>query len=166
MDERCNTEEIQQSLVTRSIAQSSSRSSTASSTALKARAKAKAACMKASFAQKEAEMMVEEATVKAKMHILKKEKDAARATAEEAVFVAAVENAEIGSRHDIDLPLSPSNAAQWTSEYVLQHSCGTSELEVGKMIDSKMHRDSAVYDSASMQQRDIIVIILFFLGTQ
>ena len=26
------------------------------------------------------------------------------------------------------------------------------------MIDSKMHRDSAVYDSGSMQQRDIIVI--------
>ena len=39
-------------------------------------------------------------------------------------------------------------------------------LEVGKMIDSKMHRDLAVYDSASMQQRDIIVIILFFLGGQ
>ena len=39
-------------------------------------------------------------------------------------------------------------------------------VEVGKMIDSKMHRDSAVYDSASLQQRDIIVIILFFLGAQ
>jgi len=39
-------------------------------------------------------------------------------------------------------------------------------IEVGKMIDSKMHRDSAVYDSESMQQRDIIVIILFFLGEQ
>jgi len=39
-------------------------------------------------------------------------------------------------------------------------------VEVGKIIDSKMHRDSAVYDSASMQQRDIILIILFFLGEQ
>lgn len=127
MDERRNTEDTHQSLRTRSIVQSSSRSSTASSAALKARARAEAARMQASFAKKEAEMMVEEASLKAKMHILKKEKDAATATAEEAVFVAAVENAEIDSRPDIDLPLSPSNAAQRTSEYILQHSYGASE---------------------------------------
>lgn len=127
MEEGQNTEETHQSLVTRSIDQLSSKSSSASSAALKARARAEAASMHASFAKKEAEMMVEEATLKAKMHILKKEKDAATATAEEAVFVAAMENAEIDSHHDIDLPLLPSNAAQRTSEYVLQHSCGASE---------------------------------------
>lgn len=127
MDERSNTEEMHQSLVTRSIAQASSKSSTTSSAALRARARAEAARMQVSFAQKEAEMMVEEATLKAKMHILKKEKEAATATAEEAVFVAAAEKAELDSRHDIDLPLSPSNAAQRTSEYVWQHSCSASE---------------------------------------
>ncbi len=128
MDERSsNNEEKYQSLVTRSIAQSSRKSSTTSSAALRARARAEAARMQVSFAQKEAEMMVEEATLKAKMHILKIEKEAATATAEEAVFVAAVENADIDSHHDIDLPLSPSNAAQRTSEYVLQHSSSASE---------------------------------------
>lgn len=126
MDERSNTEEMHQSLVTRSIAQASSKSSTTSSAALRARARPEAARMQVSFAQKEAEMMVEEATLKAKMHILKK-KEAATATAEEAVFVAAVEKADLDSRHDIDLPLSPSNAAQRTSEYVWQHSCSASE---------------------------------------
>lgn len=60
------------------------------------------------------------------MHILQKEKDAATTTAEEAVFVAAVDIEEIDSRHDIDLPLPPANAAQRMIEYVLQHSCGTS----------------------------------------
>lgn len=60
------------------------------------------------------------------MHILQKEKDAATGTAEEAVFVAVVDIEEIDSRRDIDLPLSPANAAQRMSEYVLQHSCGTS----------------------------------------
>lgn len=74
MEERHNAEETHQSLVTRSIAQSSGKSSTASSAALKARARAEAARMHASFTKKEAEMMVEEATLKAKMHILKKEK--------------------------------------------------------------------------------------------
>lgn len=126
MEEQRNAEETYQSLVTRSIAQSSSRSSTTSS-ALKARARAEAARMQASFAKKEAEMMVEEATLKAKMHILQKEKDAATAAAEEAVFVAAVENVETDSRQDIDLPLLPSNPAQRTSEYVLQHSDDVSE---------------------------------------
>ena len=77
MDERRNTEETHQSLATRSIAQSSSKSSTASSAALRARARAEAARTQALFAKKEAEMMVEEATLKAKMHILQKEKDAA-----------------------------------------------------------------------------------------
>lgn len=126
MDEGRDTEETHQSLGTRSIAQSSSKSSTTSSAALKARARAEAARMQASFAKKEAEMMVEQATLKAKMHILQKEKDAATATAEEAVFAAAVDNAETDSRHDIDLPLSPSNAARRTSEYVLQHSRSSS----------------------------------------
>lgn len=52
------------------------------------------------------------------MHILQKEKDAATTTAEEAVFVAAVDIEEIDSRHDIDLPLPPANAAQRMIEYV------------------------------------------------
>ncbi|KAL0151744.1 hypothetical protein M9458_052970 [Cirrhinus mrigala] len=127
MDERSNNEEMYQSLVTRSIAQSSRKSSTTSSAVLRARARAEAARMQVSFAQKEAEMMVEEATLKAKMHILKMEKEAATATAEEAVFAAAVENADLDSHHDIDLSLLPSNAAQRTSEYVLRHSSRASE---------------------------------------
>lgn len=118
---------MHQSVRTRSIAQSSKKSSTVSSAALRARARAEAARMQITFAKKEAEMMVEEATLKAKRYILQKEKEAATATAEEAVFVAAEENAEIDSRHDIDLPHLPYNAAQRTREYVLQHSFVTPE---------------------------------------
>lgn len=51
------------------------------------------------------------------MHILQKEKDAATGTAEEAVFVAVVDIEEIDSRRDIDLPLSPANAAQRMSMF-------------------------------------------------
>ncbi|KAM7410700.1 hypothetical protein PAMA_001913 [Pampus argenteus] len=60
MEEQPNTEETHQSLVTRSIAQSSNTSSTKSSAALRARAKAEAARMQASFAKKEAEMIKSE----------------------------------------------------------------------------------------------------------
>lgn len=61
--------------------------------------------MQTSFAKREGEMMVEETKLKTKMHILNVEKDAATSSAEEAVFVAAEEDAERDSLHSINLPL-------------------------------------------------------------
>ncbi|KAG8014396.1 Choline transporter-like protein 5-A, partial [Nibea albiflora] len=86
------------------------------------------------------------------MHILKKEKDAATA-AEEAVFVAAAENAEIDSRHDIDLPLLPSNPAQRTSEYVLQHSGGASE-RISMYSCSQPAREKVEQERSSLRNEE------------
>lgn len=137
-------EEIHQSLETRSKASMSRSSvrtsrSSASSAAIKARAKAEVARTQASFAKKEAEIMVEEATVKAKMHILQKEKDAAAASAEAAVLVAAMENLERGSKCDIDLPFKPLDPTYWTMEYVQKHSHDNSKrmsIDTGQLDSS------------------------------
>lgn len=87
-----------------------------------ARAKAEAARTQAAYAEMEAKVMIEQAQVQAKLHVLKLEKDAATASAEAAVYEAAEENKITGSQGELDLQFEPLPPAQRTSEYVLQHS--------------------------------------------
>ncbi len=71
----------------------SSRSS-ATSAAVRARAKAEAAHAEVSYAEKEAKIMKEKAELEANLHVLQKQRAADAASAEAAVYEAAVESEE------------------------------------------------------------------------
>ncbi len=96
----------------------SSRSS-ASSAAVRARAKAKAARAEVSYAEKEAKIMKEKAELEANLHVLQKQRAAVAASAEVAVYEAAVESEE--QLKDFS-ELAIQDAAQRTNEYVETHS--------------------------------------------
>ena len=109
--------------------------SSASNEAVRARAKAEAARVAVSYAEKEANVMKEkarlaaesafkEADLEAQLHVLKREKVAAAATAEAEVLEAAEELEENESRSykTAAIPVPTSNPAQRTSEYVQKHS--------------------------------------------
>lgn len=65
-----------------------------SAAATRARAKAEAAKIKVSFAEKEAVMMKEKASIEASLHVLKQEKEATAASKEAAVFEEAAAELE------------------------------------------------------------------------
>ncbi len=96
----------------------SSRSS-ATSAAVRARAKAEAARAEVSYAEKEAKIMKEKAELEANLHVLQKQRAADAASAEAAVYEAAVESEE--QLKDFS-ELAIQDAAQRTNEYVETHS--------------------------------------------
>ncbi len=96
----------------------SSRSS-ASSAAIRARAKAEAARAEVSYAEKEAKIMKEKAELEANLHVLQKQRAAVAASAEAAVYEAAVESEE--QLKDFS-ELAIQDALQRTNEYVETHS--------------------------------------------
>ena len=97
-------EERRSQLETRSRVSASHKSSRASSrtsvsaAATKARAKAEAAKIKVSFAEKEAAMMKEKASIEASLHMLKQDKEATAASREAAIFEKAAAAVEYGEK--------------------------------------------------------------------
>lgn len=128
---------------TRSHSSSSSRRSsrsTASMEAARARAKAEEARTCASYATKEADMMVEKACIEeeeknsvaaatrrkaelqASLHALQHEKEAAAALAQAETWEAALEMDDGEHHSQINLQMAPQNPAQRTNDYVESHS--------------------------------------------
>lgn len=119
-------EERRTQLETRSRVSASHKSSRASSRSsvsaavTRARAKAEAAKIKVSFAEKEAAMMKEKASIEASLHVLKQEKEATAASKEAAIFEEAVAAAKCEEKDTLgelqDLALE--DPIQRTKDYI------------------------------------------------
>lgn len=102
-DEEQSHEETRSRVSASHKSRSSTRTSV-SAAATRARAKAEAAKIKVSFAEKEAAMMKEKASIEARLHVLKQEKEATAASKEAAIFeeaAAELENIENDSLSEL-----------------------------------------------------------------
>lgn len=138
----------------------SSRSSRASSAATKAKARAEAAMVEAKFAAKEAEVMKEKARIEARkaeleanLYVLKTEKCATAASAEAAVYEAAVAMEDLLL---IDLAqIPPEDTAQRTEDYVEAHYVSPNAQQEAPVSQQQLITSSPAQRASSPPQRPV-----------
>ena len=101
--------EVRSSLSNRS---SRSNRSNISAAATKARAKVIAAQAKLNYAQKEADLLKEQAKLEAAMHVLQAEKETEAALAEAEFLEGAVEDEREGSFHELNIKTPPIDSVE------------------------------------------------------